>query len=101
MRTRLKVTAICCATLAAAPVAAALAPNWQRLAELRRVLEHPGVNAALQDRIVDKVEYVRTDLYRVSSGRCHVDVAIVGLPVPRGMTGGRRFEVRPGKRVCT
>lgn len=89
-----------CTVLAASPAGAALAPNYQRLAELRAVIEHPGVNSALQDAVIDKVEYVRADLYRVSAGRCHVDVRIVGIPLPRGMVGARRFEVRPGQRVC-
>jgi hypothetical protein len=91
---------LCCGALAASPAAAALAPNYQRIAELRAVFDHPGVNAALQDAVIDEVEFVRTDLYRVSAGRCHVDVAIVGIPLPRGMVGARRFEVRPGRRVC-
>ena len=100
MRTSFGLAAICFIALATAPAGAALAPNYQRLAELRAVLQHPGVNSALQDAAVDRVEYVRTDLYRVSAGRCHVDVAIVGLPLPRGVAGARRFEVRPGRRVC-
>lgn len=91
----------CLAALAAVPAAAALAPNYQRLAELRAVIERPEVARALGDAVmVDRVEYVRTDLYRVTAGRCHVDVAIVDLPVPRGVVGARRFDVRPGRRVC-
>ena len=95
-----RLAALSLIALAASPAPAALAPNYQRLAELRAVLQHPGVNSALQDAVVDRVEYVRTDLYRVSAGNCHVDVAIVGLPLPRGVAGARRFEVRPGRRVC-
>lgn len=94
-------TALCLMALSASPAAAALAPNYQRLAELRSVIERPEVARALgEGAIVDRVEYVRTDLYRVSAGRCHVDVAIVELPVPRGVVGPRRFDVRPGRRVC-
>ena len=100
MRSTIILTALCCALASASPAAAALAPNYQRLAELRAVLQHPGVNAALQDSVVDRVEYVRTDLYRVSAGRCHVDVAIVGIPLPRGVVGARNFDFRPGRRVC-
>jgi hypothetical protein len=90
-----------CTALAAIPAAAALAPNYQRLAELRAVLDNPGVTNALgTSDPIGRVEYVRPDLYRVTAGRCHVDVAIVGLPMPRGMVGPRRFEVRPGRKVC-
>jgi len=86
--------------LAAVPASAALAPNYQRIAELRAVLDHPGVIGAFDGTPIDRIEYVRTDLYRVAAGRCRLDVAIVGLPMPRGMAGARRFEVRPGRPVC-
>ena len=86
--------------LAAAPAAAALPPQYQRLAELRAVLNHAGVARAFDSAPIERVEYVRTDLYRVSAGRCHLDVRIVDLPTPRNVVGGRRFEARPGQRVC-
>jgi hypothetical protein len=94
-------TGLFCSSLTASPAAAALAPNYQRLAELRAVLDHPGVTAVLgAGTPVDRVEYLRPDLYRVSAGRCHVDVAIAGMPLPSGMVGPRRFEARPGRRIC-
>lgn len=87
--------------LAAPPAAAELAPNHQRLAELHAVLGHAGVVSAFgTNEPIDRVEYVRRDLYRVTSGRCHLDVAIVGLPTPAGVSGPRRFAVRPGRKVC-
>jgi len=89
------------AMLGALPASAELAPNYQRQAELRAVLLHPGVVGAFSsDQLIERVEYVRRDLYRVSAGGCHLDVAIDGLPTPPGVSGGRRFEVRPGKKVC-
>lgn len=100
MRTLVAMTALGLSALTASPSAAALAPNYQRLAELRAVLDHPGVNALLQDAAIDRVEYVRTDLYRVTAGRCHVDVAIDPMPMPRNIAGPRRFVARPGRRVC-
>ncbi len=99
MRT-LRILLACAAVSAAVPASAELAPNHQRLAELRAVLSHAGVVQALGDTPVDRVEFVRTDLYRVTAGRCRLDVAIVGLPTPEGVAGGRRFEVRPGRRTC-
>ncbi len=86
--------------LSALPAQAALAPNHQRVRELNAVLNHQGVVAAFGGTPIEAIEYVRTDLYRVRAGRCRVDVAIVGLPMPRGMAGARRFEARPGRRVC-
>ena len=86
--------------LAAAPAPAALAPNYQRLAELRAVIAHPAVGRAFGADPIDRIEYLRTDLYRVTAGRCRVDVAIVDLPTPRDVSGPRRFDVRPGALVC-
>ena len=92
--------ALAAAALAAAPASAALAPNYQRQAELRAVITHPGITRAFGSDPIDRVEYVRADLYRVSSGRCRLDAAIVELPTPRDVSGPRRFDVRPGALVC-
>jgi hypothetical protein len=96
----LRLLALGVPALAAVPAAAALPPQYQRTAEMRAVLEADGVAEAFGGASIDRVEYVRPDLYRVSAGRCHVDVAIVGLPMPRGMVGPRRFEARAGKKAC-
>jgi hypothetical protein len=91
------------ATLAftALPAQAALPPWHQRAAELRAVANHAGLVEALGGgAMIDRIEYVRPDLYRVSAGRCHVDARIMGLPMPSGMVGARRFEVRLGRRTC-
>lgn len=101
MRIALGLATCCTIILAAAPASAALPPQYQRLAELRAVLNHPGVTGAFGvTEPIERIEYVRTDLYRVSAGRCHLDVRIVDLPTPRNVVGGRRFEARPGRRVC-
>ena len=99
---RLPVTLAACglAFLAAAPAQAALAPNYQRLAELRAVLDLPAVASAFGIEPIDRIDYAANDLYRLSAGRCTLDVRIVGLPMPRGMVGARRFEARAGRRVC-
>jgi hypothetical protein len=100
MRYAFRLAALAAALLVAAPAHAALPPQYQRLAELRAVMNHAGVAAAFGGTPIDKIEYVRPDLYRVTAGRCRVDVRIVGLPMPRGMVGARRFEARPGARMC-
>ena len=93
--------ALAAAMLAAWPAAGALPPKYQRLAELRAVLDNRDVGEALGDTPVDSITYVRTDLYRVTAGRCRVEARIVSLPMPDGVVGARRFEVRAGQRVCT
>ena len=87
--------------LVAVPASAALPPNYQRVAELKAVLADPKVGGAFPiEAPIERIEYVRPDLYRVSGGRCRLDVAIVDLPTPPGVAGGRRFAVRPGRLVC-
>jgi hypothetical protein len=99
---RLLPVALLCALagLAAAPAGAALPPNYQRLAELRAVLALPAVGTAFGIASIDRIDYAGPDLYRLSAGRCHLDVRIVDLPTPPGMVGARRFEARAGRRVC-
>ena len=100
MRIAIAAIAFSTAMLTAAPASAALPPNYQRLAELRAVLALPEVGRAFGLEPIDRIEYVARDLYRLSAGRCHLDVRIVDLPTPRDVAGGRRFEARPGRRVC-
>jgi hypothetical protein len=100
MPTLLRLAALAAPVLAALPAAAALPPNYQRLAELKAVLAHPQVGQAFGLEPIGRIEYVRRDVYRLSAGRCHLDIAIVDLPTPRDMAGPRRFEARPGPKVC-
>lgn len=81
---------------------AALAPNYQRLAELQAVLAHPGIVGTFQtSQPIERIEYLGPDLYRVRAGNCHVDARIVSLPASNGMVGPRRFSVEPGKPSCS
>ena len=101
MRLLVRLFALAMPALAAIPASAALPPNYQRVAELKAVLADPKVGSAFpMDAPIERVEYVRPDRYRVSGGRCHLDVAIFDLPTPPGVVGGRRFGVRPGRMVC-
>ena len=100
MRTSSRLIALAMAALAASPAPAALAPSHQRLAELRAVIAHPAVGRAFGADPIDRVEYVSPDLYRLTAGRCRIDVAIVDLPAKRAVAGPRRFDARPGSMVC-
>jgi hypothetical protein len=86
--------------LAAAPAAAALPPQYQRMAELRAVLDDDRVAEAFGSAPIERIEYVRSDLYRVTAGRCRVDVALVDRPAPAGIAGPRSFAVKAGRKVC-
>jgi hypothetical protein len=98
MPNALRLAATAALALAAAPATAALPPQYQRAAELRAVLDRAA--NAFGGVLIERIEYVRPDLYRVTAGRCYVDATIIGLPMPRGMVGARRFEVLVGALVC-
>jgi hypothetical protein len=100
MRPLLRLIALGAPALAAMPSDAALPPQYQRAAELKAVVADPGVANAFGGAPIERVEYVRTDLYRVSAGACRLDVAIVDLPTPPDVTGGRRFRVKAGRKAC-
>jgi hypothetical protein len=75
-------------------------PVSQRIGELQAVLNLPALATALGVPI-DRIELIGPGLYRVSAGRCHVDVRI--LEVRGGPGDGLtppRLEARAGPRVC-
>ena len=88
------------ASLVALPASAALPPQYQRAAEFRAVVADGHIANAFDGAPIERIEYVRPDLYRVTAGRCRLDVAIVGLPTPAGVVGPRRFAVKAGTKAC-
>ncbi|WP_284734631.1 hypothetical protein [Sphingosinicella terrae] len=88
------------AALAGAPLAAALPPQHQRLAELRAVLADPAVAQALGTTPIDRIEHAGPDLYRVSAGPCTIEVAIVDRTGVPARPGPRQFVTRAGPRHC-
>ena len=100
MRPLLRFLSLALPALAAVPASAALAPQYQRAAEFRAVAADGHVANAFGGAPIERIEYVRTDLYRVSSGACRLDVAILDLPTPAGVVGPRRFAVKPGRKAC-
>jgi hypothetical protein len=88
--------------LLAGPALAALPPNYQRLAELRAILNDTRVTDWFDTRHpIERVEWVKPDLYRVTGGACHLDVGIQdvrrsGSPMP----GPRPFMLVPGALTC-
>lgn len=98
---RLRTLAFTAAALLISVVAAALPPHYQRLAELNAILNHTEVAATFGIyRPIESVEYLETDLYRVTGAGCHMFVHIIGLPLPDGFVGARQFEVRLDDLHC-
>lgn len=92
----------------AVPASAALPPIYQRAVEMKAILDSSDVVGGFKgvdyaDSIIEKVEYVSPDLYRVSTRLCTMDVKIVDKPSKPSSTpivGPRQFTVAPEKAVC-
>jgi hypothetical protein len=81
------------------PAAAMIPPVLQRLGELQSVINLPAL-ATLRAPI-ERIELIAPGLYRVTAGRCHVDVRLVEVHggAGEGLTPPR-LEPRAGPRVC-
>jgi len=79
---------------------AALPPNYQRIAELQAILSNSAVVETFKvNQPIDRIEFVEADLYRVTAGACHVDVAIIDKPGEK-RPGPRQFTVKVIARTC-
>jgi hypothetical protein len=82
-----------------APAMAALPPQYQRLAELRAILDDSRVVGAFS-RPIDKIERIAEDLYRLTAGTCTMDVAIKDNPSRVNVVGPRSFLIDPAQMAC-
>ncbi len=84
---------------AALPASAALAPNYQRAAELAAAIRVAA--AAMPRDPIDGVEHLGDDRIRIRAGKCRLLVEIVDLPRSgTPLVGPRRFSARAGKPDC-
>lgn len=95
--------AVAVAVLASAtPAMAALSPVYQRLVELKAILDSTEVIDAVG--VIDGIEViVDSQVYRVTGDPCQVDVTILDVPLKEGevpMPGPRRFTIEVGEPVC-
>lgn len=83
--------------LAALPAAAMVPPRIQQRNQLRSLIDLP----ALADFFpIDRIELVQPNIWRVTAGRCHIDVRRVARQrTGRGLLPPR-IELVPGRRVC-
>jgi hypothetical protein len=100
--TRLAGTTLAClvALLPALPAAAALPPQYQRLAELSEIMNNPDVSSRLMDAPIDAIERIGEDIYSVRAGECTLEVRIVDDPSAEPMPGPREFLLEVGDAVC-
>ena len=84
----------------ATSASAALEPIYQRMVELRAVLD--AVQPLLDEfGEVTALEFITPDLYEVRSDRCRVAAHIVDVALEAGFVGPRQFVVTLDKIVCT
>lgn len=85
------------AMLAALPAAAMVPPHIQQRNQLRTLIDLPALANFFP---INRIELIAPDTWRVTAGRCHIDVRMV----PRQRTGRGllppRIELQPGRRVC-
>ena len=86
--------------LCSATAMAALPPQYQRLAELRAILNDSRVVGAFTSHPIDKIERIAEDLYRLTAGTCTMDVAIKDDPSRAGVVGPRSFFIDPAQMAC-
>ena len=82
------------------PAAAMVPPIFQRLGDLNSILNLPRL-AGLFEAPIERIELVGPGLYRLTAGRCHMEIRMI---VVRGGPGEGlappRTEPRPGPRIC-
>jgi hypothetical protein len=87
---------------ASLPAQAVLAPNYQRLVELKAILAESAVIDSFDVyHPIDRIEFIKQDFYRVAAGSCHVDVTLVDKPANEHMVGPRQFTIKVGKKICS
>ncbi|MBV9860497.1 MAG: hypothetical protein JO038_10410 [Alphaproteobacteria bacterium] len=86
---------------AAVSASAALPPQYERLAELRAILNDPTIVDLFDiTHPIDKIELMAPDLYRVSGGGCHVDVSVKDAAKPEPIPGPRSFVLLATALIC-
>jgi hypothetical protein len=86
------------ALLAALPAAAMVPPHIQQRNQLHAILDLPALATFFP---VSRIELIAPGTWRVTAGRCHIDIRMV----PRERTGRGllppRIEPQAGRRICT
>jgi hypothetical protein len=78
---------------------AALPPQYQRQKELEAIIASGDILARLRSSPIDRIEYMDSDLYRVTAGPCSLEVRIV-TDRQAAPPGPRRFHLQIGEASC-
>jgi len=86
--------------LAAVPAAAAIPLHVQRRGELQAVIAMPVFS---QFGPIDRIERIAENAWRVTAGRCHIDVVFTERPgnYPGRGLGPPHLEPHAGRQVCS
>jgi hypothetical protein len=92
------------AVLLSAAAGAAVPPQYQRPKEIRAILEDAKVLEAFNaTHPIEKIERIENAHYRMSSGACFMDIALVDDPSvkhPPNWYGSWTFVVQAGTLIC-
>lgn len=87
----------------ALPAQAALPPQYQRQVELRAIIDNEAIVEAFGvNELINAIELISQDHYRVTSDSCTMDVTIIDAKTKHeaGFVGPRQFAVEPGPIAC-
>jgi hypothetical protein len=85
------------ALLATVPAAAMVPVNIQQRGHLRAIIDLPSLVDFFP---ITRIELIAPHVWRLTAGRCHIDVRMVSSGWPAHGLTGPRFEPRAGRRVC-
>ena len=85
------------AMLAAGPVAAMVPVNMQQRNTLRAIIDLPALASFFP---INRIEMIAAGTWRVTAGRCHIDIRMVAINGPHSGLTGPRYEPRAGRRMC-
>jgi hypothetical protein len=88
------------ALLAAGPAAAIVPVSLQQRAQLRAIIDMPALVDFFPIDRIDRIERIARSLWRVTAGRCHIDVRMVPMRRPYIGLTGPRYEPVAERRQC-
>jgi hypothetical protein len=83
--------------LAGVPAAAMVPPRIQQRNMLRAIIDLPALDPLFP---ISRIERVAPNIWRLTSGPCHIDVTMLARRGPGHGLVGPRYEPRAGRRVC-
>jgi hypothetical protein len=85
------------ALLAAMPAYGAVPLNIQQRGTLHSIIDLRALDQLIP---ITRIEMIAPNVWRVTAGRCHIDVTMVAVQGPHSGLTGPHYEPRAGRRIC-